>query len=535
MKKFAGVIKDNLFSIFVVSLVALVNAAIIFLIPVSVSSLLNAQLNVKTIVLLFALVFASLILSVILTNIQQKFICRFKYKLNKQLYEVLFHTNYAALSKNGATYYVDKILTAVNSYADFIMSIIPSFIQIWAVIIVAAAIIGYISIPILVLVVVTLVIQNRGYSYINKKLSKMCVRLQNVCARSFGNVVSVFDKTDYIKQSSGCEGILKLIDKDIKDAHQVTSEVNIFAGSSSYILGAFVENMQYITYIILAFMMIGGDITTSEFVLGTMVVNICFSYVGQLVKMSINMKDVNASWDFVENELKKETEESGTMEIGEINSVQLKHTRIAYADNELVTDVCVSLKKGDVVYLKAETGTGKSSLVKTLVGFQQANGIFFNDVPLEQISLGSLRSRVCYVSQQNAVINGSLADNVFMGAQIDEEKEKEISALKFFEKFVEDGHFKEWDFSSSGANLSGGDKQKIMISRLFVENPDVLILDEITSSMDEESANIVFGEIMERFSDKIIIIISHNQYIQKYANRQFLIEDKQLKEVSVKQ
>ena len=448
--------------------------------------------------------------------------------MSKKLYDDLFHLKYEYYNQNGATYYVDKIMGAVSNYSNLLMNIIPDIIQTWAIVIISMIMIGTISIPLLIFICCVLFLQNKGYQLINSKLGAMSIKLSNVCSRSYSNIVSVFEKVDYVKQLSKSNGLLHMIDKDIKDRYQITADVNVFAGGVSGLLATFVLNVQYAVYIVLGIMTFNGKISSATFIFGTMVINICFTNVRDLVRLSLNMKDANASFDFVENELRSNLEPVGGNDIDSISEISIEGTNIGYEDNILIEDINVSAHEGDHIFLNAETGTGKTSLVKNLVRFYENDGIYINGVPLNRISITKLRSKMVYISQQGAIANGSLEDNIFMGEKYDDDMKKVIASLPFMSKFVENGKIKDMTITDSGSNLSGGDKQKIIVSRLFLQDPDVIILDEITSSMDKETSEIVYESIFNRFNDKIIIIISHVDNVIKYTNKIWRLEKKHI-------
>ncbi len=100
---------------------------------------------------------------------------------------------------------------------------------------------------------------------------------------------------------------------------------------------------------------------------------------------------------------------------------------------------------------------------------------------------------------------------------------KYSSNIHFFKKFF-NGNFKlDSQILESGANLSGGDKQKIAIARLFLENNDVIILDEITNSIDNDTAEEIMYEIIDRYKNSIIFIITHDKLLSKFFTKSFLI------------
>lgn len=529
MRKFKEIIKENMGAIIVVSILTLLRAFSALVIPISFSYLSENGINMTSLIVAVLLTGLNLIMNILIVKAEKKNILAFKTKLQLELFGHLFKMNYGSLNKNGATYYINKIDTAVNHYSDLILKTLPMFVNIWIVVLVSIWVIGRVSIWMLIILGVMLLVQNLGFRRLNKELSQRCVKMQDITARGYSNIYSVCENIDYIKQKDEHTGILRLLRRDVYDIHKINAEVNAFAGNVSAILGAIVTNIQYFMYILMGFFMAAGRIKTSDFVVVVMMVDICFSYVSQLVRINLNMKDVNASYDFIEKELKTAAEEDQGREIERIDRISFRDTSVGYDGMALLEKVNLQISRGDVVFISAETGTGKSSLAKLLVGFYHSQGIFMNDIPMEELSIGSVRKKIFYMSQQPSIICGSLADNIFMGEERDrQEIDEKLAGLGFFDKFMDHGIIKDMDIQPDGANLSGGDKQKIMVSRIFVENPDVLILDEVTSSMDTETSDRVYEEIVNKFADRIILIISHNENAKEYANRHIRIEKHRL-------
>ena len=79
-----------------------------------------------------------------------------------------------------------------------------------------------------------------------------------------------------------------------------------------------------------------------------------------------------------------------------------------------------------------------------------------------------------------------------------------------------------------GANLSGGDQQKISIVRILLNPPDLLILDEFSNSIDKEAEQQIMKKIKEKFNDKIVILITHDEELLKWCNKVYTINNKQI-------
>ena len=123
----------------------------------------------------------------------------------------------------------------------------------------------------------------------------------------------------------------------------------------------------------------------------------------------------------------------------------------------------------------------------------------------------------------NSIFNGTVKDNIELNADANQEYEK----MSFFDKFIGKENLK---LTSDGTNLSGGDKQKIVLGRLIAncKDVDVIILDEVTSSMDADTEAKAFDEILPLLKNKMVLIISHNKNLQRYANKIAKLKDKTL-------
>ena len=100
--------------------------------------------------------------------------------------------------------------------------------------------------------------------------------------------------------------------------------------------------------------------------------------------------------------------------------------------------------------------------------------------------------------------------------------------LNFMQKFIRQDEGLDMMVYENGNNLSGGDKQKIMLGRIFLQDPDVIILDESFNAIDEKSGEDIIDEITAMYADRIIIVISHSEKYFKHCNKRILIKNKKL-------
>lgn len=236
-----------------------------------------------------------------------------------------------------------------------------------------------------------------------------------------------------------------------------------------------------------------------------------------ITNANLSRQNLNVSKEFIRQMDEKE-ETDGTREILQISSVKIDIDTLQIKGKELAHGIRGKFYPGDIVWIKGESGKGKSTLVKLLLKFRQSDGIWLNGIPLSEITNASLRLRMNYLSQNIPIVKGSLRENLFFNKEWDaqaEEKLKQEPILQgILQKKTMDSFIEE-----NGANLSGGEKQRIALARALYDKVDVMILDEVTSNIDRESAEIILHRVIENSREKIIFVISHDTMPEIYANK----------------
>ena len=197
------------------------------------------------------------------------------------------------------------------------------------------------------------------------------------------------------------------------------------------------------------------------------------------------------------------------------NSIEFKSVSFKYenAKNESLKDINVSIAKGDTVALVGSSGAGKSTFVDLISRFYdiQDGRILIDGVNIKNIKLSSLRMLVGVVTQETILFNDTILNNIKYGdefATIEDVKKASnaANALEFINELPE-----KFDtiIGEKGARLSGGQRQRIAIARAILKNPQILILDEATSSLDTESERKVQIAIDNLIKDRTVIVIAH--------------------------
>lgn len=180
----------------------------------------------------------------------------------------------------------------------------------------------------------------------------------------------------------------------------------------------------------------------------------------------------------------------------------------------LAKEIHGEYQKGDIVWIKGPSGTGKSTLVKLLIKFRNTDGTSFNNISFNWNPLSSLvpdRSEAWCLSSPNLhpFVEGTLRENLFFNRSYSPHEEELLLQSGILSTLLAHKSF-DSPILENGSNLSGGEKQRIALARAFLEHPDVLILDEVTSSLDQSAATQLLNLVLQDSQNRITFIISHD-------------------------
>jgi ABC-type multidrug transport system fused ATPase/permease subunit len=216
----------------------------------------------------------------------------------------------------------------------------------------------------------------------------------------------------------------------------------------------------------------------------------------------------------------------------EFSELEIRDLKFNYAgtQSEALAGVSVSIKRGEAVGLVGQSGSGKSTLVDVLLGFltPQAGSVLVNGTDIES-SLQWWRSRVGYVPQSIFLTDDTLRRNVAFGLpeeEIDENSVRTALRSAQLEEFVSSlPEGENTMVGERGVRLSGGQRQRIGIARALYNNPEVLVLDEATSSLDTETEHGVMQAVQALQGDKTVIIVAHRLSTVEYCDRLYRLDE----------
>lgn len=524
MRKNRIVLITTLFGVFI-SLIGFVCPFILSYLVEDIS-LQYTSSKLWTYVLIIVAVYALSFLINLLSNvIMNKFSVTFKTHESRRMYAQMMNMSYSALIEKQPTYLADRIFNSIETIYTYYATVAKSYIISSVVIVACIAILYYFSIAIGAVFTIVIPLYIIAYWLLNRKLQKKCVRLQQSNSKSFADIISVINEVDYYKQLSDHSGILNIIDKNISDINRENASVTLYGKNIQNIVNTLLNVSYAITYIIVSVLFVLGDIVLSEYVLISMIISMVFPAVSDIIGANVSVRDLKAANIFIEEELKRSIEPNGNKILGDVTEIKFEIPSLGYGENVLITDVSMDIKQGDRVFISGPSGCGKSTLIKGLLKFIQTDSIFVNGTDIREYDNGSYRQKFAFVSQNLPIIHGSLKENILLGENGDTET---LRGKRFMKKFFDLPDGLDTEIFDNGANLSGGDKQKIALARLYFRKAQVIILDESLNAIDVESKNEIMSTLLEDFSQAIIIMISHEAGLGEYFTDRYIIKDKKL-------
>lgn len=237
-----------------------------------------------------------------------------------------------------------------------------------------------------------------------------------------------------------------------------------------------------------------------------------------MTKVNIDFSTLTTAKRFVHEELEENSETSDGEKVEEIKTISFDHPAFKLGNKHFKYYIKEKIEKGDRIYISGKSGSGKSSLLKVLLKFRVATGVKVNSLPLASLENESLRQRISYLSQTTTILTTTIEENIGLGKKLSEAQKEQLNASHLLDSLWKD---KDWTtvLTENGSNLSGGERQRIAVARLLLTEADVYILDESTSSIDDESAMLIFETVSKLAEDKILIYTSHDVRQQEYATK----------------
>lgn len=216
-----------------------------------------------------------------------------------------------------------------------------------------------------------------------------------------------------------------------------------------------------------------------------------------------------------------------------LEKIEYRNVSLSYAgtQKEAVSKINLEIKSGQSVALVGPSGSGKSTMIKMLLGlYEPSEGeILFNDTPLSKIDVNALRRRVGFVAQETQLFAGTVRENLlFVKPEATEKECIEALSLAQAESILgRTSQGLDTRIGEGGLKLSGGEKQRLAIARALLRNPDLMVFDEATSSLDSLTESAITETIknLKKVKPELIrILVAHRLSTVAHADQIYVFE-----------
>ena len=274
------------------------------------------------------------------------------------------------------------------------------------------------------------------------------------------------------------------------------------------------------------------QIDFSAFLIGVILLMSSYGPVIALSNLSSNLLQTLASGERVLSLLAEEPElkdVESAVDLKDVSRIDVENVNFAYGEEQILSDVSLSVKKGEILGIHGRSGSGKSTLLKLLMRFYdpKSGSIKINGETLPNINTRSLRDNMAYITQQTYIFNETIEENIRLArrdATLEEimEAAKKASIHDFILSLPQGYQTK---MTELGGNLSDGEKQRIGIARAFLHNAPIILLDEPTSNLDSLNEAMILKSLLDVKAEKLIILVSHRQSTMAICDQVIGIEN----------
>ncbi len=365
----------------------------------------------------------------------------------------------------------------------------------------------------------------------NKRIIKAQKDVMQSYAFSESNYISTMNGISEIKNFNK-QGVFKKVNQliygnfqnKIFDLSKINIRLSLLSGILSVIF--LIAVLSYASSRVYEETMTLGELMAVLGIAGSMIPSIT-----NLALIAIPINEAKIAFNRMFEFASSEKEKSGETIVKNFQSLDIKNLSFRFAGRkELLKDINISVKKGEIIAIVGESGSGKSTLGQVLQKFYQfENGtITINGkVEIQDISTESWRSLVGVIPQDIHIFSGNVLDNILLGAEDTPENVVKFCQEIGFEKFIT--QFPQGYatiLGEEGINLSGGQKQIIAFARALYKKPQFLILDEPTSAMDRNTERFTLNLLSELKKDMGILLISHRLHsLKNTADRIYILEN----------
>ncbi len=257
-----------------------------------------------------------------------------------------------------------------------------------------------------------------------------------------------------------------------------------------------------------------GALTTGDFVSFVTAMALFMDPIRKLSQANIKIAQAAAAEKRIDSIFSQEEEKDNGKFSGIkfSDKIEIKNLSFSYGDEDVLKNLSLDVKKGQKIALVGLSGSGKSTLINILLGLYKTKPgtINIDGIDINDIKLKDLRGFFGLVSQDIFLFHDTVRENLTLGKEVNDEQIQKALDVAYASDFLEKLYHK-WDtvIGERGVRLSGGQQQRITIARAFLQDTPILLFDEATSSLDNESERMVQMALDRLSREKTVIAVAH--------------------------
>ncbi len=303
----------------------------------------------------------------------------------------------------------------------------------------------------------------------------------------------------------------------------------------SFIQGTTVNALRSLLSLLLMWLVYTGAVSLGEFFTLLFYSFTIFMPLGQFGDVIQQYQEASASLERLDEILKVKPEPKPEQPVAltKINSIKFEDVSFGYdpTQSPAVENVTTEIKSGDTVAFVGPSGSGKTTMVKLIVGlYKPTKGqIKFNDTDTSRLDFEQIRKKLGLVAQDTQLFAGTIRENLLFASPkaTDEECVQALNASAANSLLQRGDKGLDTKIGEGGLKISGGEKQRLAIARALLRNPEIIIFDEATSSLDsitEESITTTIKDIEKAHPELITILVAHRLSTISHADKIFVLE-----------
>ncbi|KML31365.1 ATP-binding cassette domain-containing protein [Priestia aryabhattai] len=361
--------------------------------------------------------------------------------------------------------------------------------------------------------------------FLGKKVSTKSYEVQTSLEVISKKLSDSYNLSKEIRLFNKEEWDYKKLDEIFKHITKPVVKLEIY--KNLYSLG----NIIYFMFLCIILYFSSVSVINGKMSLGTLMALITyFGYVSRPIQGIVYnfglLKSIEASEVRLRNLYQKKDLSRGSLELDNSKPVDiiLRNVHLEKNGNVILENINLEIKHGEFIGIIGPSGGGKSSLLNLLsrLDYPTKGCIELQGHAIEDVKIEEFYKNIKFVSQETNFIEGTVIENLLIDPNIVDKNFLNNLFCRLDLAFLKDNFYYEMEYN--GNNFSGGQKQRLALIRALITNPNILILDEATASLDEQTEEKVIELLQELRKNKTTIFVTHNINNLRYANKTFMVD-----------